>query len=107
MGSEEASIEAITRHVQRANTIYKNTGKKIYIPEYIREIDALTVFIFLIKLHSFIGIQTDFNGDGKTDNITFMIKRIKIHTSNALKDTNYRFSGNYGVEKFLELFSGS
>lgn len=27
MGSDEASIEAITRHVQRANTIYKNTGK--------------------------------------------------------------------------------
>lgn len=26
MGSEEASIEAITRHVQRANSIYKNTG---------------------------------------------------------------------------------
>lgn len=37
MGSEEASIEAITRHVQRANTIYKNTGKgqlswSIYVP---------------------------------------------------------------------------
>lgn len=29
MGSEEASIEAITRHVQRANTIYKNTGKQM------------------------------------------------------------------------------
>lgn len=28
MGSEEASIEAITRHVQRANSIYKNTGKR-------------------------------------------------------------------------------
>lgn len=27
MGSYEASIEAITRHVQRANAIYKNTGK--------------------------------------------------------------------------------
>ena len=27
MGSDEASIEAITRHVQRANSIYKNTGK--------------------------------------------------------------------------------
>lgn len=27
MGSEEASIEAITRHVQRANVIYKNTGE--------------------------------------------------------------------------------
>lgn len=26
MGSDEASIEAITRHVQRANSIYKNTG---------------------------------------------------------------------------------
>lgn len=27
MGSEEASIEAITRHVQRANVIYKGTGE--------------------------------------------------------------------------------
>lgn len=27
MGSDEASIEAITRHVQRANVIYKNTGE--------------------------------------------------------------------------------
>lgn len=26
MGSDEASIEAITRHVQRANSIYRNTG---------------------------------------------------------------------------------
>ncbi|KAJ6640388.1 Disintegrin and metalloproteinase domain-containing protein 10, partial [Pseudolycoriella hygida] len=72
MGSDEASIEAITRHVQRANFIYKHT---------------------------------DFNGDGKPDNITFMIKRIKVHNLNALKDPTYRFPGNYGVEKFLELFS--
>ncbi|EDX14884.1 GD21457 [Drosophila simulans] len=72
MGSEEASIEAITRHVQRANTIYRNT---------------------------------DFNNDGKPDNITFMIKRIKVHNMNAMKDPSYRFPGNYGVEKFLELFS--
>ncbi len=28
MGSDEASIEAITRHVQRANVIYKNTGEQ-------------------------------------------------------------------------------
>lgn len=49
---------------------------------------------------------SDFNGDGKPDNITFMIKRIKVHNSNALKDPLYRFPGNYGVEKFLELFSG-
>lgn len=53
-----------------------------------------------------LDFASDFNGDGKADNITFMIKRIKIHTSNALKDTSYRFPGNYGVEKFLELFSG-
>uniref|UniRef100_A0A182XVQ8 Uncharacterized protein n=1 Tax=Anopheles stephensi TaxID=30069 RepID=A0A182XVQ8_ANOST len=72
MGSDEASIEAITRHVQRANLIYR---------------------------------KTDFNGDGKPDNITFMIKRIKVHNQNALKDPLYRFPGNYGVEKFLELFS--
>ena len=35
-----------------------------------------------------------------------MIKRIKVHTTDALKDPGYRFPGNYGVEKFLELFSG-
>ncbi|CAD6993546.1 unnamed protein product [Ceratitis capitata] len=72
MGSDEASIEAITRHVQRANSIYKNT---------------------------------DFNNDGKPDNITFMIKRIKVHNMNSVRDPTYRFPGNYGVEKFLELFS--
>lgn len=49
---------------------------------------------------------SDFNSDGKPDNITFMIKRIKVHNMNALKDPSYRFPGNYGVEKFLELFSG-
>lgn len=31
LGSDEASIEAITRHVQRANVIYKNTGKIFFI----------------------------------------------------------------------------
>lgn len=51
-------------------------------------------------------VLADFNGDGRPDNITFMIKRIKIHNLNALKDPTYRFPGNYGVEKFLELFSG-
>lgn len=49
---------------------------------------------------------SDFNGDQKPDNITFMIKRIKVHNMAALKDPSYRFPGNYGVEKFLELFSG-
>ncbi len=35
-----------------------------------------------------------------------MIKRIKVHTEQALNEASYRFPGNYGVEKFLELFSG-
>lgn len=36
-----------------------------------------------------------------------MIKRIKVHTEQALNEASYRFPGNYGVEKFLELFSGT
>jgi len=47
----------------------------------------------------------DFDMDGKPDNISFMIKRIKVHTQDALEDPSYRFPGNYGVEKFLEIFS--
>ena len=36
-----------------------------------------------------------------------MIKRIKVHSKDAVKeDPSYRFPGNYGVEKFLEIFSG-
>lgn len=35
-----------------------------------------------------------------------MIKRVKVHSEDALRDPNYRFPGNYGVEKYLELFSG-
>lgn len=53
-----------------------------------------------------LNLLTDFNEDGKPDNISFMIKRIKVHTQDALKDPYYRFPLNYGVEKFLELFSG-
>ena len=45
--------------------------------------------------------------DGRPDNISFMIKRIKVHTQDALTDPTYRFPGNYGVEKFLEIFSGT
>jgi hypothetical protein len=36
-----------------------------------------------------------------------MVKRVKVHSMDALKDSNYRFPLNYGVEKFLELFSGA
>ncbi|GFQ67703.1 disintegrin and metalloproteinase domain-containing protein 10 [Trichonephila clavata] len=47
----------------------------------------------------------DFDQDGRPDNVSFLIKRIKVHTLDALKDPVYRFPANYGVEKFLELFS--
>ncbi|XP_053204825.1 disintegrin and metalloproteinase domain-containing protein 10-like [Panonychus citri] len=72
MGSEEACIETMTRHVQKVNNIYRST---------------------------------DFNQDGRSDNISFLIKRIKVHTTEALKDPVYRYKGSYGVEKYLELFS--
>ncbi|XP_046475650.1 disintegrin and metalloproteinase domain-containing protein 10 isoform X1 [Neodiprion pinetum] len=48
---------------------------------------------------------TDFNQDGQPDNISFMIKRVKVHGHDALQDPTYRFTGTYGVEEFLELFS--
>lgn len=48
-------------------------------------------------------IFSDFNQDGKPDNISFMIKRVKVHSN---PDPSYKFLGNYGVEKFLEIFSG-
>ncbi|KAG1679187.1 Disintegrin and metalloproteinase domain-containing protein 10 [Nymphon striatum] len=72
MGSIEACIEQMTRHVQKVNNIYR---------------------------------VADFDQDGVQDNISFMIKRIKVHTLEALSDPKYRFPSNYGVEKFLELFS--
>ena len=49
--------------------------------------------------------RADFDGDGEPDDINFMIKRIKVHTTSD--DPGYRYPGNYGVEKFLELFSGN
>ncbi|KAL1424539.1 hypothetical protein MTO96_020086 [Rhipicephalus appendiculatus] len=89
MGSEEACIETMTRHVQKVNSIYRTTG-------LVKEL-ALN----REQRHSF----PDFDQDGRSDNISFLIKRIKVHTMDALRDHEYRFPGNYGVEKFLELFS--
>lgn len=45
----------------------------------------------------------DFDADGKEDRISFIIKRVKVHTNP--RDPGYKFWGNYGVETFLELFS--
>ncbi|XP_022669722.1 disintegrin and metalloproteinase domain-containing protein 10-like isoform X3 [Varroa destructor] len=72
MGTREACIEAMTRHVHKVNSIYKGT---------------------------------DFDQDGRADNISFLIKRVKVHTKASLHSADYRYPDNYGVEKFLELFS--
>lgn len=62
----------------------------------------LTHFLFFC----FFLVPVDFNQDGQPDNISFMIKRVKVHGEDALNDPSYRFTGTYGVEEFLELFSG-
>ena len=61
--------------------------------------NAFLLFFFFLVL-------VDFNQDGQPDNISFMIKRVKVHGEDALNDPSYRFTGTYGVEEFLELFSG-
>ncbi|CAD5110616.1 DgyrCDS2 [Dimorphilus gyrociliatus] len=45
----------------------------------------------------------DFDGNGLPDNIGFVIKKIKINTDK--NDKKYKFPDNYGVERFLEMFS--
>ena len=75
-------------------------------------LDAAIKIIFVKRVFhklivSFSKYISDFDGDGKPDNISFMIKRIKVHTNESLNDPKYRFPGNYGVEKFLEIFSGN
>lgn len=49
--------------------------------------------------------SADFDQDNVPDNISFLIKRIKVHTTASLNNPDYRYPENYGVEKFLELFS--
>lgn len=102
-GTEEACIEVMTRHVQRVNSIYKHTGKLHASCDR-----SNSSFFFFSKDFSSIAVcfTIDFNQDGRPDNISFMIKRVKVHSEDALRDPNYRFPGNYGVEKYLELFSG-
>ena len=82
----------MTRHVQRVNSIYRAVGRSPYWSRTCNSCEP--------------GLCLDFDMDGEPDNVSFMIKRIKVHTGDALADPSYRFPGNYGVEKFLEIFSG-
>lgn len=101
------------RHVNKRATIDpKKTTCMLYLQadhqffqKYGTEEACIEVMTRHVQRVNAIYRSTDFNQDGKPDNITFMIKRIKVHTMEALKDPLYRFPNNYGVEKFLELFS--
>ena len=42
MGSEEASIEAMTRHVQRVNSIYRPMGRVLRIPQSLNKDSQLS-----------------------------------------------------------------
>uniref|UniRef100_A0A0K8SE87 ADAM10 endopeptidase n=4 Tax=Lygus hesperus TaxID=30085 RepID=A0A0K8SE87_LYGHE len=77
----------------------------LFFQKYQTEEACIEVMTRHVQRVNSIYKTTDFNQDGKPDNISFMIKRIKVHTTEALNDPGYRFPGNYGVEKFLELFS--
>ena len=63
--------------------------------------------LFILNQLKWISVLIDFDEDEKPDQVSFMIKRIKVHTNDAMNEADYRYPGNYGVEKFLELFSGN
>ena len=49
--------------------------------------------------HSF----ADFDKDHIADKIHFIIKRVKVHSDSTVP--GYKYPSNYGVEKYLEIFS--
>ncbi|KDR16966.1 Disintegrin and metalloproteinase domain-containing protein 10 [Zootermopsis nevadensis] len=101
------------RHVHKRATVDpKKTTCMLYLQadhlfyqKYGTEEACIEVMTRHVQRVNSIYKTTDFNQDGKPDNISFMVKRIKVYSMDALKDTTYRFPLNYGVEKFLELFS--
>ncbi|VVC24895.1 Hypothetical protein CINCED_3A006013 [Cinara cedri] len=74
----------------------------LFYEKYGREETCIEVMTRHVQRVNAIYRNTDFNQDGKPDNISFMIKRVKVHSN---PDPSYKFMGNYGVEKFLEIFS--
>ncbi|EFN83625.1 ADAM 10 [Harpegnathos saltator] len=105
--------DRITRHLHKRATVdpRKTTcmlylqGDHQFFARYGTEEACIEVMTRHVQRVNSIYKHTDFNQDGQPDNIGFMIKRIKVHSEDALRDPNYRFPGNYGVEKYLELFS--
>ncbi|XP_015177253.1 PREDICTED: disintegrin and metalloproteinase domain-containing protein 10-like [Polistes dominula] len=107
------SGDRIARHLHKRATVDpRKTTCMLYLQadhqffaRYGTEEACIEVMTRHVQKVNSIYKHTDFNQDGRPDNISFMIKRVKVHSEDALRDHNYRFPGNYGVEKYLELFS--
>ncbi|XP_034939829.1 disintegrin and metalloproteinase domain-containing protein 10-like isoform X2 [Chelonus insularis] len=105
--------DRITRHLHKRATVDpRKTTCMLYLQadhqffaRYKTEEACIEVMTRHVQRVNSIYKRTDFNQDGRPDNISFMIKRVKVHNANAVKDPHYRFPNSYGVEKFLELFS--
>ncbi|XP_076759486.1 disintegrin and metalloproteinase domain-containing protein 10 isoform X1 [Xylocopa sonorina] len=105
--------DRIARHLRKRATVDpRKTTCMLYLQadhqffaRYGTEEACIEVMTRHVQRVNSIYKHTDFNQDGRPDNISFMIKRVKVHSEDALRDPNYRFPGNYGVEKYLELFS--
>ncbi|XP_011641764.1 disintegrin and metalloproteinase domain-containing protein 10 isoform X2 [Pogonomyrmex barbatus] len=108
-----SSRDRIARHLHKRATVDpRKTTCMLYLQadhqffaRYGTEEACIEVMTRHVQRVNSIYKHTDFNQDGRPDNISFMIKRVKVHSEDALRDPNYRFPGNYGVEKYLELFS--
>ncbi|XP_043524571.1 disintegrin and metalloproteinase domain-containing protein 10-like isoform X2 [Frieseomelitta varia] len=108
-----SDADRIARHLHKRATVDpRKTTCMLYLQadhqffaRYGTEEACIEVMTRHVQRVNSIYKHTDFNQDGRPDNISFMIKRVKVHSEDALRDPNYRFPGNYGVEKYLELFS--
>lgn len=107
--------DRFTRHLHKRATVDpRKTTCMLYLQadhqffsRYGTEEACIEVMTRHVQRVNSIYKHTDFNQDGRPDNISFMIKRVKVHNAEAMKDPHYRFPNSYGVEKFLELFSGN
>ncbi|XP_076295147.1 disintegrin and metalloproteinase domain-containing protein 10 [Lasioglossum baleicum] len=111
--TETNNGDRIVRHLHKRSTVDpRKTTCMLYMQadhqffaRYGTEEACIEVMTRHVQRVNSIYKHSDFNQDGRPDNIGFMIKRVKVHSEDALRDPNYRFPGNYGVEKYLELFS--
>ncbi|XP_031784543.1 disintegrin and metalloproteinase domain-containing protein 10 isoform X2 [Nasonia vitripennis] len=92
-------LERFERHLaKRATVDPRKTTCMLYLQadhqffaRYGTEEACIEVMTRHVQKVNSIYKHTDFNQDGRADNISFMIKRVKVHSDDALRDPNYRF----------------